>query len=76
MASMRLDQLLLQGAIDTHLHAGPSLFPRLLDAEETAKVARTVGMRGLLIKHHHTPTVDRAYFVHKAVPRARAEARR
>lgn len=68
MASIRLDQILLQGAIDTHLHAGPSLFPRLMDAAETAKVAKAVGMRGLLIKHHHTPTVERAYFVQKVVP--------
>ena len=65
---MRLDQELLEGAIDTHLHAGPSLFPRLMDAEETAKAARAAGMRGLLIKHHHVPTVERAYFVSKAVP--------
>lgn len=68
MASMRPDKELLEGAIDTHLHAGPSLFPRLMDAEETAKAARAAGMRGLLIKHHHTPTVERAYFVSKAVP--------
>jgi hypothetical protein len=65
---LRLDQKLLEGAIDTHLHAGPSLFPRLMDAEETAKAAKEAGMRGLLIKHHHVPTVDRAYFVSKAVP--------
>jgi hypothetical protein len=65
---LRLDEKLLEGAIDTHLHAGPSLFPRLMDAEETAKAAREAGMRGLLIKHHHVPTVDRAYFVSKAVP--------
>jgi hypothetical protein len=25
-------------------------------------------MRGLLIKHHHMPTVERAYFVQKAIP--------
>jgi hypothetical protein len=65
---MRPDQELLEGATDTHLHAGPSLFPRLMDAEETAKAARAAGMRGLLIKHHHVPTVERAYFVGKAVP--------
>jgi hypothetical protein len=68
VSDMRLDLELLEGAIDTHLHAGPSLFPRLMDAEETARAARAAGMRGLLIKHHHLPTTDRAYFVHKAVP--------
>lgn len=65
---MRLDLDLLEGATDLHLHAGPSVFPRLMDAVETAKAARAAGMRGIVIKHHHTPTVDRGYFVHKAVP--------
>jgi hypothetical protein len=65
---MRPNQDLLQGAIDLHLHAGPSVFPRLMDAVETAKVARASGMRGIVIKHHHTPSVDRGYLVHRAVP--------
>jgi len=65
---MRIDCDLLRGAIDLHLHAGPSVFPRLMDAVETAVAARASGMRGFVIKHHHLPTVDRAYFVHKAVP--------
>ena len=65
---MRLDLDLLEGAIDLHLHAGPSVFPRLMDAAETSKAARGSGMRGIVIKHHHIPTVDRGYFVHKAVP--------
>ena len=65
---MRHDLELLEGATDLHLHAGPSVFPRLMDAVETAKAARVSGMRGLVIKHHHVPTVDRGYFVHKAVP--------
>jgi len=65
---MRLDEELLQGAIDLHLHAGPSVFPRLMDAVETAKAARAAKMRGIVIKHHHTPSVDRGYFVHEAVP--------
>ena len=65
---MRLDLELLKGAIDTHLHAGPSVFPRLMDAVEAAEAARAAGMRGIVIKHHHTPTVDRAYLVHRVVP--------
>ena len=65
---MREDTELLKGAIDVHLHAGPSVFPRLMDAVEAAETARAAGMRGIVIKHHHTPTVDRAYLVHRAVP--------
>ena len=66
--TMRFDLDLLKGAIDLHLHAGPSVFPRLMDAVETSKAARASSMRGIVIKHHHIPTVDRGYFVHKAVP--------
>jgi hypothetical protein len=58
---------LLDGAIDLHIHAGPSLFPRLMDAHETAHVARKAGLRGVVIKHHHVPTVERGYFVSKSV---------
>jgi hypothetical protein len=65
---MRPNQDLLEGAIDLHLHAGPSVFPRLMDAVDTAKAARASGMRGIVVKHHHTPTVDRGYLVHRAVP--------
>ena len=65
---MRKDLELLDGAIDTHLHASPSIFPRLMDAIEVAEAARAARMRGLVFKHHHTPTVDRAYYVHRAVP--------
>jgi hypothetical protein len=59
---------LLEGAIDLHIHSGPSLFPRLMDAHETALVAKKAGMRGVVIKHHHVPTVERGYFVSKSVP--------
>jgi hypothetical protein len=39
-----------------------------MDAHETALAARKSGMRGVVIKHHHVPTVERAYFVSKSVP--------
>jgi hypothetical protein len=65
---MRYGLELLKDSIDIHLHAGPSVFPRLMDAQETAEVAKASGMRGIVIKHHHTPTVERGYFVQKAVP--------
>jgi hypothetical protein len=65
---LRPDTELLKGAIDTHLHAGPSVFPRLMDAVGAAEAAGKAGMRGIVIKHHHTPSVDRAYLVHRAVP--------
>jgi hypothetical protein len=39
-----------------------------MDAHDTALAARKVGMRGVVIKHHHVPTVERGYFVSKSVP--------
>jgi hypothetical protein len=65
---MRIDLELLQDAIDIHLHTGPSLFPRLMDATETAISARSAGLRGIVIKNHHISTVDRGYFVEKSIP--------
>lgn len=65
---MRQDIELLKDAFDIHLHAGPSVFPRLMDAVETAKSTRNAGMRGIVIKNHHTPTGDRGYLVQKSVP--------
>ena len=64
---LRRDLGLLNGAIDMHLHAGPSLFPRLMDSLEVAKSSRKAGLRGILVKNHHMPTVERAYFTMKAV---------
>jgi len=65
---LREDLELLRGALDIHLHAGPSVFPRLMDAVEAAEGAEAAGMRGILFKHHHLPTVDRAYLTHRVVP--------
>jgi len=65
---MDLEIDLLDGAIDLHIHAGPSLFSRLMDAHDTALAALKAGMRGIVIKHHHVPTVERGYFVSKSVP--------
>jgi hypothetical protein len=39
-----------------------------MDATETAMAAKASGMSGIVIKHHHIPTVDRGYFTNKAVP--------
>ena len=64
---MRRDLELLDGALDLHLHAGPSLFPRLMDSLEVARSSRKAGLKGILVKNHHMPTVERAYFTLKAV---------
>ena len=56
---MRQDLRLLQGAIDTHIHAAPSLFPRLVDHVECARGAARAGMRAVVFKFHHGDTSGR-----------------
>ncbi len=51
-----LDRI-LKGAVDMHCHSGPSPFPRKMDHVEAAKQAESVGMRAIVVKSHHHPTV-------------------
>ncbi len=44
---------LLHGALDLHVHSGPSTMPRALDHLQAAEEAAAIGMRGLLFKDHH-----------------------
>ena len=51
-----LDRL-LDGAVDMHTHSGPSPFPRRIDHVEAGRQANEVGMRAIVVKSHHHPTV-------------------
>lgn len=64
---MREDQRLLHGAIDTHIHAAPSLFPRVCDHIECARGAAAAGMRGVVFKVHHGDTSGRVPIVREVV---------
>jgi len=44
---------LLKGALDLHVHSGPSTMPRQVDHIQAAEEAIAAGMRGLLFKDHH-----------------------
>lgn len=44
---------LLKGALDLHVHSGPSTMPRQVDHMQAAEEAIAAGMRGLLFKDHH-----------------------
>jgi hypothetical protein len=57
----------LTGVIDLHVHAGPDVRPRKLDAVALARVAKGAGMRALLLKSHHTITADLAQVVENVV---------
>ena len=50
----------LHGAVDVHVHASPSIFPRLYDAEKLVAEAQATGMRGLLLKAHEGSTAELA----------------
>jgi hypothetical protein len=57
----------LQGAVDIHVHASPSIFPRLLDADQLVAQAQAAGMRGVLLKAHEGSTVEAAALAQKRV---------
>lgn len=59
---------LLAGSIDIHVHSDPDDRPRSIDAIDVAKLARTRGMRAIVLKNHYDPTGPLAYVVRKEVP--------
>lgn len=61
---------LLQGAIDMHVHPGPSLMDRSGDSWEFAEQAAEAGMRGMILKDHHTSTAVHAYLANRHLPNA------
>jgi hypothetical protein len=58
----------LQGTIDIHVHSAPDNVPRSIDGLDVAKLARTRGMRGLVLKNHYEPTATLAFFARKEAP--------
>jgi len=58
----------LTGVIDIHAHHDPDSVPRSIDAIDLAKLAKSRGMRGLVLKNHYEPTASLAYIVRKEVP--------
>ncbi|MGV3650455.1 MAG: DUF6282 family protein [Devosia sp.] len=44
---------LMRGAIDLHVHSGPSTMARQLDHFEAVEQAAAAGMQGILFKDHH-----------------------
>lgn len=58
----------LNGAIDMHAHSNPDGVPRSIDAIDLAKLAKSRGMRALVLKNHYEPTTLMACTVRKEVP--------
>src|SRR5262245_53783271 len=58
----------LTGAIDIHVHPGPDSVARDVDADDLARLAKQMGMRGIVFKNHWEDTAALAYIVRKEVP--------
>jgi len=56
------------GSFDIHAHAAPDSTARSIDAIDLARLAKSRGMRGLVLKNHYEPTASLAYIVRKEVP--------
>jgi len=58
----------LKGAIDFHVHQGPDSVDRAIDADDLARLALKMGMRGMVMKNHFEDTAALAYMIRKEVP--------
>ena len=56
------------GVIDMHVHSHPDVFGRNMDDIDIAQLAKSKGMRGILLKNHISETASRAALVMKVVP--------
>ena len=56
---------LLKGVLDIHVHAGPSVANRELDAADMLKEAEEAGYRGFLVKDHYFPSMMGCQMVQK-----------
>jgi hypothetical protein len=61
-------ELNLKGAIDFHVHQGPDSVDRVIDADDLARLAKKMGMRGMLMKNHWEDTAALVYMMRKEVP--------
>jgi len=52
-----MDRKILQGIIDIHVHAGPSVAKRALDAADMLIEAQKAGYAGFLVKDHFFPSM-------------------
>lgn len=53
-------EAVLRGVVDMHVHTAPDAFPRLLDDDAAATIARDKGLRAMVLKGHVAGTAERA----------------
>jgi hypothetical protein len=61
-------ELNLKGAFDFHVHQAPDSVDRAIDADDLARLAKKMGMRGMVMKNHWEDTASLVYMVRKEVP--------
>ena len=54
---MSFDKEILKGFVDIHVHAGPSVASRKVDAFEMMQLAGEAGYKAFLVKDHYFPTM-------------------
>ena len=57
----------LEGSVDIHMHTHPDIAERPVDAFEAADLARSYGLRAVVLKNHYEPTAAQASLVRKVV---------
>jgi Family of unknown function (DUF6282) len=62
------DADILRGTIDIHVHSDPDNVPRSIDGLDAAQLARSKGMRGIVLKNHYDPTAGLAFLARKQAP--------
>lgn len=62
-----MDRSILKGFWDIHVHAGPSVASREVDAAEMLLAAQEAGYAGFLVKDHYFPTMMGAKMVQQHV---------
>ncbi len=58
----------LAGTIDVHVHSYPDDRPRSIHAIDVARLAKSRGMRAIVLKNHYESTAGTAYLVRQVVP--------
>ena len=67
-----MDQNILKGAIDLHLHSSPDIVARSVDDLDMAQEAAENGMAGFVLKNHYAPTAGRAAVIRRLYPQLNA----
>jgi hypothetical protein len=63
-----LDDPILNGVSDIHMHCAPDVTARMLDEITMARTLKQFGYKSVMFKCHELPSHDRAYLVRIAVP--------